>query len=77
MSCSLSLILKKHKPDVLFNLAAETHVDRSINNPQIFIKSNIFGVYNILECVKKYIKIRKKFKMIHISTDEVYGDVKD
>ena len=72
----LSLILKKHKPDVLFNLAAETHVDRSINNPQIFIRSNIMGVYNILECVKKYIKTRKKFKMIHVSTDEVYGDLK-
>ena len=45
----LSLILRKHKPDVLFNLAAETHVDRSINNPQDFVRSNILGVYNILE----------------------------
>jgi dTDP-glucose 4,6-dehydratase len=71
----LSMILKKYKPNVLFNLAAETHVDRSINNPQNFVRSNILGVYNILECIKKYIKIRKNFRMIHVSTDEVYGDI--
>ena len=72
----LNYILKKHKPNVIFNLAAETHVDRSINNPQNFVRSNIIGVYNILECVKKYIKIQKNFRMIHVSTDEVYGDIK-
>tara|TARA_B100002003_G_scaffold143562_1_gene132851 strand:- start:1224 stop:2255 length:1032 start_codon:yes stop_codon:yes gene_type:complete len=72
----LNSIFEKHKPDVLFNLAAETHVDRSINNPQAFFKSNIMGVYNILECVRKYIRIQKNFRMIHVSTDEVYGDIK-
>ena len=72
----LNMILKKHKPNVLFNLAAETHVDRSINNPQDFVKSNIIGVYNILECIKKYMKVQKNFKMVHVSTDEVYGDTK-
>ena len=72
----LRMILKKHKPKVLFNLAAETHVDRSINNPQDFMKSNIMGVYNILECIKEYTKINKNFKMIHVSTDEVYGDIR-
>ena len=72
----LNMILKKHKPNVLFNLAAETHVDRSINNPQDFVKSNIIGVYNILECIKKYMKVQKNFKMVHVSTDEVYGDIK-
>jgi dTDP-glucose 4,6-dehydratase len=70
------MILKKHKPNVLFNLAAETHVDRSINNPQDFMRSNIIGVYNILECIKEYTKINKNFKMIHVSTDEVYGDIR-
>ena len=70
------MILRKHRPNVLFNLAAETHVDRSINNPKNFIRSNIIGVFNILECIKKYIKIKKKFRMIHVSTDEVYGDTK-
>ena len=72
----LRMILKKHKPNVLFNLAAETHVDRSINNPQDFVRSNIMGVYNILECIKEYTKVQKNFKMVHVSTDEVYGDTK-
>ncbi len=72
----LKMILKKHKPDALFNLAAETHVDRSISNPRNFVRSNILGVFNILECIKEYLKIKKKFKMIHVSTDEVYGDIK-
>ena len=44
----ISVILKKYKPSILFNLAAETHVDRSIDSPQEFIKSNINGVFNIL-----------------------------
>ena len=69
-------LLEKHKPIALFNLAAETHVDRSIEHPFDFIKSNILGVFNILECVKSYHKQNKKFKMLHISTDEVYGDIK-
>jgi len=71
-------ILKKYKPDGIFNLAAETHVDRSIENPKSFINSNILGVYNLLEILKKYIKTSsKKIKFIHVSTDEVYGDVKN
>ncbi|MDC1279806.1 GDP-mannose 4,6-dehydratase [Pelagibacteraceae bacterium] len=68
-------IFFKFKPSCIFNLAAETHVDRSIDNPSHFINSNINGVYNILECFKKYNKKNKKTKLIHISTDEVYGDV--
>ena len=70
-------IIYKYKPIGIFNLAAETHVDRSIDNPENFIKSNIFGVYNILECFKNYSKKNKKTKLIHISTDEVYGDLKN
>ena len=67
-------IFLKFKPSCIFNLAAETHVDRSIDNPQSFIQSNIVGVYNLLECFKRF---SSKFntKLIHISTDEVYGDV--
>ncbi len=69
-------ILKKYKPIGIFNLAAETHVDRSIDNPTKFIKSNILGVFNLLECLKDYRKkISKNIKLIHISTDEVYGDM--
>ena len=49
-------ILNKYKPDGIFNLAAETHVDRSIDDPKNFIMSNILGVYNLLETLKKYLK---------------------
>ena len=67
-------VLFKYKPDGIFNLAAETHVDRSIDNPDSFIQSNIVGVYNLLENFKIYSKTNKS-KLIHISTDEVYGDI--
>jgi len=70
-------ILKKFKPEAIFNLAAETHVDRSIDNPINFINSNIMGVFNLLEAIRKYLsKSNKKIKLVHISTDEVYGDIK-
>ena len=68
-------IFLRYKPSCIFNLAAETHVDRSIDNPSDFIDSNINGVYNILECFKNYYEKNKKIKLIHISTDEVYGDI--
>ena len=67
-------ILFEYKPHGVFNLAAETHVDRSIDNPDSFIQSNIVGVYNLLECFKNFSKTNKS-KLIHISTDEVYGDI--
>jgi len=67
-------ILFRFKPSGIFNLAAETHVDRSIDNPDSFIQSNIVGVYNLLENFKNYSKTNKS-KLIHISTDEVYGDI--
>ena len=71
-------ILNKYKPSCIFNLAAETHVDRSIDNPDNFIKSNILGLYNLLSVIRKYLKKNtKKFKLIHVSTDEVYGDIKE
>ena len=71
----LQKIFNKFKPSGVFNLAAETHVDRSIDGPENFIKSNINGVFNLLEIFKKYSKKNKKTKLIHISTDEVYGDI--
>ncbi len=71
----LKKVLKLYKPIAIFNLAAETHVDRSIDGPAEFIKSNIVGVFNLLEEFREFTKKNKKAKLIHISTDEVYGDV--
>jgi len=71
----LQKIFNLYKPIAVFNLAAETHVDRSIDGPKNFIKSNILGVYNLLEAFRKYCKKYSKAKLIHVSTDEVYGDI--
>jgi len=64
-------LVSKEKPDVIINFAAETHVDRSILEPDAFIKTDIFGTHNLLETVRKY-KIKK---YLQISTDEVYGSI--
>ena len=58
----------------IFNLAAESHVDKSIDDPRIFIQSNIVGASNLLEAFKDYSKIYKS-RLIHVSTDEIYGDI--
>jgi len=68
-------IFNKYRPLGIFNLAAETHVDRSIDSPEQFINSNILGTFNLLEAFKKFSKKNRKSKLIHISTDEVYGDI--
>lgn len=64
-------IVSDNKIDVIINFAAESHVDRSITNPDIFVKTNVLGTQNLLEVAKKY-KIEKFFQ---ISTDEVYGSL--
>ena len=74
-------ILRKYQPDILIHLAAESHVDRSIDAPNEFINTNIFGTYTLLEECKNYFSsldnVRKSiFRFHHISTDEVYGDLK-
>ena len=73
-------IFKKFKPDLLINVAAESHVDNSIFSSKEFIKSNILGTSNLLDCTKEYLKKnkskKKKFIFFQISTDEVYGDIK-
>ena len=58
--------------DIIFNFAAESHVDRSIDNPRAFLQSNLLGVFQILEAIRKYDK-----KIIQISTDEVFGSLKN
>ena len=70
-------IIKKYNPVAVFNLAAETHVDRSIDYPKEFISSNILGVFNILEVMRNFKKMGKNIKLIHISTDEGFGDILD
>ena len=73
----ITKILNKYKPEGIFNLAAESHVDRSIDSPQNFIKSNFLGMYNLLEAILIYKKKnKKKIKLVHVSTDEVFGDIK-
>tara|TARA_Y100000389_G_C17404786_1_gene487440 strand:- start:310 stop:1329 length:1020 start_codon:yes stop_codon:yes gene_type:complete len=74
-SKKIKTILNKYKPSGIFNLAAETHVDRSIDSPKVFIESNIVGVFNLLEFFRKFSKKNPTSKLIHISTDEVYGDI--
>ena len=76
----ISRILKKYEPDLVIHLAAESHVDRSIDSPSVFIETNIVGTYNLLEESKDYwqkLKHGKKenFRFLHVSTDEVYGDL--
>ncbi|MDA7573032.1 dTDP-glucose 4,6-dehydratase [Candidatus Pelagibacter sp.] len=71
----IDLVLQKFKPNCIFNLAAETHVDRSIDGPKSFIDSNILGTFSLLESFRNYSNKFKKTKLIHVSTDEVYGDV--
>ena len=73
-------IFKKHCPRAIINFAAESHVDRSIDGPKEFIKTNILGTFNLLECARGFWSnlsdIEKdNFRFIHISTDEVYGDL--
>ena len=77
----LELVFKQHKPDAVMHLAAESHVDRSIDGPAEFIETNIVGTYTLLEATRQYwnkLTIEKKnaFVFHHISTDEVYGDLK-
>ncbi len=72
----ITQILNRYKPIGIFNLAAETHVDRSIDSPRDFIDSNVLGVYSLLESILIYKKkYKRKIKLIHVSTDEVYGDL--
>ena len=70
-------VIKKSKPLAIFNLAAETHVDRSIDGPSAFIQTNILGTFNLLESLRFLQKKNLKIRLIHISTDEVYGDIKN
>lgn len=73
-------VFREHQPDAVMHLAAESHVDRSIDGPAQFIETNIVGTYTPLEAARAYwngldVKRRDAFRFHHISTDEVYGDL--
>lgn len=79
-STALKRVFSEHQPDAVMHLAAESHVDRSIDGPAAFIQTNIVGTYNLLEVARGYwhqLDGAKKaaFRFHHISTDEVYGDL--
>jgi dTDP-glucose 4,6-dehydratase len=79
-NAEINRIFTEHKPDAVMHLAAESHVDRSINGPREFIETNIAGTYNLLEAARAYWSsldnsIQNSFRFYHISTDEVYGDL--
>ena len=76
----LARVFKEHQPDVVMHLAAESHVDRSIDGPGDFVQTNIVGTYNLLEAARVYWsgledERKQAFRFHHISTDEVYGDL--
>src|SRR5690554_2976669 len=73
-------VLAQHQPDAIMHLAAESHVDRSIDGPAEFIQTNIVGTYTLLEAARQYWQAmepeqKAQFRFHHISTDEVYGDL--
>lgn len=77
----LNRVFEEHKPDAVMHLAAESHVDRSITGPAAFIETNIVGTYVLLEATREYWNklddnAKQTFRFHHISTDEVYGDLK-
>ncbi|EGQ8681413.1 dTDP-glucose 4,6-dehydratase [Vibrio parahaemolyticus] len=76
----LDRVFVKHQPDLVMHLAAESHVDRSIDGPAAFIETNVMGTYHLLEAARQYWSTldearKAAFRFHHISTDEVYGDL--
>ena len=76
----LERVFTTHQPDIVMHLAAESHVDRSIDGPSAFIETNIIGTYTLLEATRQYWQKlvgnkKSAFRLHHISTDEVYGDL--
>lgn len=80
---ALDILLHHHQPDIILHLAAESHVDRSIDGPAAFIQTNVVGTYTLLEAVRRYWRglqttlpdKAQALRFHHVSTDEVYGDL--
>src|SRR4051812_34295210 len=73
-------LLEQHRPRAIVNLAAESHVDRSIRGPEAFVQTNVVGTFNLLQCARHYWAAlpeqdRSAFRFLHVSTDEVYGSL--
>jgi dTDP-glucose 4,6-dehydratase len=79
-SARISALLSSEHPDAIMHLAAESHVDRSIDDPEAFIQTNIVGTFRLLRCVREYWETlppvkREAFRFHHVSTDEVFGSL--
>lgn len=77
---TLAEVFRRHRPQAVMHLAAETHVDRSIAGPSAFVHTNVLGTFTVLEVVRDYLstlgdEARAAFRFLQVSTDEVYGDV--
>jgi dTDP-glucose 4,6-dehydratase len=77
---AMTRVFAEHHPDAVLNLAAETHVDRSIDGPRLFVDTNIVGTFTLLEVARAFItgvptRVRDAFRFLHVSTDEVYGSL--
>jgi dTDP-glucose 4,6-dehydratase len=78
--CLVSALLDEHRPAAIINLAAESHVDRSIDSPSAFVETNVGGTFRLLEASRHYWSqqdetSRRQFRFLHVSTDEVYGSL--
>src|SRR2546422_3073448 len=77
---AMTRVFSEHRPDAVMNLAAETHVDRSIDSPHPFIDTNVVGTFVLLETARQFVasidaRSRGSFRFLHVSTDEVYGSL--
>ncbi|NLF53351.1 MAG: dTDP-glucose 4,6-dehydratase [Thauera phenolivorans] len=77
---ALQRVFERHRPDGVIHLAAESHVDRSIDGPRVFVETNVLGTYNLLEAARRHWREldeqdRRDFRFHHVSTDEVYGSL--
>jgi dTDP-glucose 4,6-dehydratase len=77
---AVEALLGKHRPDAVVNLAAETHVDRSIDGPRAFVETNLVGTFELLDAARQHVETlaperRARFRFLHVSTDEVYGSL--
>jgi len=75
-AAAVDAVFAAHKPDAVMHLAAESHVDRSIDAPQTFVETNVLGTFNLLQAARKrHDDLGDAFRFHHVSTDEVYGDL--